>query len=40
MRLRTSENTVQEVIGKIDNEIWSSIADKAIAKMPKFKLTT
>lgn len=38
MHVKTSEKIVQGVFTKLDNEIWDKVAEKAVLKMPKYKL--
>jgi hypothetical protein len=39
MLLPSSTGTAQAVISHLEGEVWNNLGNKAIAKMPKYKLT-
>lgn len=39
MLLQNSTGTAQAVINHLDGEVWNNLANKAVTKMPKYKLT-
>lgn len=38
MLLSNSTGTAQTVITHLDGEVWNNLANKAVIKMPKYKL--